>query len=136
MRLIAAREFSTLWKKVFHTVEKTARIFHTMEKCFAIFPHNGKNVSTLWKTSDFRMTRARRPQDVGAEDFFWILAGLFAKIAGGFSDDAALRAPRAGLVSASGRPRSGSAEKMPVGFRAAKIQKKSSLFSLPTPATP
>ena len=21
-----------------------------MEKCFAIFPHNGKNVSTLWKT--------------------------------------------------------------------------------------
>jgi tetratricopeptide (TPR) repeat protein len=27
------------------------RIFHTMEKCFANFPHYGKNVSTLWKTS-------------------------------------------------------------------------------------
>ena len=24
-------------------------VFHAMEKCFAIFPHNGKNVSTLWK---------------------------------------------------------------------------------------
>ncbi len=26
------------------------KVFHSMEKCFAIFPHNGKNVSTLWKT--------------------------------------------------------------------------------------
>ena len=26
-----------------------APFFHTMEKCFATFPHNGKNVSTLWK---------------------------------------------------------------------------------------
>ena len=25
-------------------------IFHSMEKCFAIFPHNGKLFSTLWKT--------------------------------------------------------------------------------------
>ena len=83
-------------------------------------------------------TPARRPQDVDAEDFFWILAGLFAKITGRFSDDAALRTTRAGLVSASGRPRSGSAEKMPVGFRAAKIQKKSSslLFHLLTPPHP
>ena len=24
--------------------------FHSMEKCFAIFPHNGKYLSTLWKT--------------------------------------------------------------------------------------
>ena len=80
--------------------------------------------------------RARRPQDVDAEDFFWILAGLSAKITGRFSDDAALRTTRAGLVSASGRPRSGSAEKMPVGFRAAKIRKKSSLGNLhPHPAT-
>ncbi len=28
----------------------TGQVFHTMEKVFAIFPHNGKNVSTLWKT--------------------------------------------------------------------------------------
>ena len=27
-----------------------AEVFHTMEKFFAIFPHNGKNVSTVWKT--------------------------------------------------------------------------------------
>ena len=26
------------------------RIFHTMEKSSAIFPHNGKKFSTLWKT--------------------------------------------------------------------------------------
>jgi len=26
------------------------KVFHTMEKDFGIFPHNGKNVSTLWKT--------------------------------------------------------------------------------------
>ena len=25
-------------------------LFHTVEKCFAIFPHNGKLFSTLWKT--------------------------------------------------------------------------------------
>ena len=44
------RGFSTLWKNIFHTVEKTAQFFHTMEKLFAVFPHNGKNVSTVWKT--------------------------------------------------------------------------------------
>ena len=27
------------------------RCFHAMEKVFAVFPHNGKNVSTLWKNS-------------------------------------------------------------------------------------
>ena len=27
-----------------------AEVFHTMEKLFGIFPHNGKNVSTVWKT--------------------------------------------------------------------------------------
>ena len=31
-------------------MENSLPVFHTMEKCFAIFPHNGKNVSTLWKT--------------------------------------------------------------------------------------
>jgi hypothetical protein len=40
------QKFSTLWKKLFHTVEKMdalpppqAKIFHTMEKTF---PHRGK----------------------------------------------------------------------------------------------
>ncbi len=36
-------EFSTQWK-IFR------RIFHAMEKLLPFFPHNGKNVSTLWKT--------------------------------------------------------------------------------------
>ena len=36
-------DFSTLWK-IF------GRFFHAMEKLFAVFPHNGKNSSTLWKT--------------------------------------------------------------------------------------
>ena len=58
---------------------------------------------------------------------FW--RGFCAKITGGFSDDGALRATRARLVSASGRLRRASAEKMPVGFRAAKIRKKSSFLS-------
>ena len=73
-----------------------------------------------------------RPQDVDAEDFFGNLAGFHAKITGRFSDDGAVRTTRARLLSASGRPRRASAEKMPVGFRAAQIQKKSSraYFSL------
>ncbi|NLD89663.1 MAG: hypothetical protein GX634_04895 [Lentisphaerae bacterium] len=33
----------------FHTVEKIAVFFHTMEENFGDFPHNGKNVSTVWK---------------------------------------------------------------------------------------
>ena len=71
-----------------------------------------------------------RPQDVDAEDFFENLAGFHAKITGRFSDDGAVRTTRARLVSASGRPRRASAEKMPVGFRAAKIPKKSSCHPL------
>ena len=27
-----------------------AKVFHSMENFFVIFPHNGRNVSTLWKT--------------------------------------------------------------------------------------
>jgi hypothetical protein len=37
-------------EKVFHGVEELACFFHTMEKVFADFPHNGKNVSTAWKS--------------------------------------------------------------------------------------
>ena len=29
-------------------------VFHTMENFFAIFPHNGKNVSTVWKNFEPR----------------------------------------------------------------------------------
>ncbi|HQQ60254.1 MAG: hypothetical protein KBC66_03245 [Kiritimatiellae bacterium] len=36
-------------RKFFHTVEKNGLFFHTMEKSFGDFPHNGKNVSTVWK---------------------------------------------------------------------------------------
>ena len=71
-----------------------------------------------------------RPQDVDAEDFFGNLAGFHAKITGRFSDDGAVRTTRARLVSASGRPRRASAEKMPVGFRAVQILKKSSSLPL------
>ena len=44
-------EFSTLWKNIFHTVEKNGRFFHALENVFAIFPHPGKHFSTRWKTS-------------------------------------------------------------------------------------
>jgi hypothetical protein len=43
-------DFSTQWKKCFHGVEKKGDFFHTMENVFAVFPHNGKNVSTVRKT--------------------------------------------------------------------------------------
>jgi hypothetical protein len=46
------RDFSTLWKNIFHTVEKQAHFFHAMEKLSAIFPRNGKTFavfSTQWK---------------------------------------------------------------------------------------
>ena len=58
--------------------------------------------------------------------------GCFAEITGRFSGGDASRTTRAGLVSASGRPRSIHAEKMPVGFRAAQILRKSSLAN-PSP---
>ena len=51
-------DFSTLWKIFFHTVEKMACFFHTMEKYFVSFPHNGKNVSTVWKTSSSPVAEA------------------------------------------------------------------------------
>ena len=81
----------------------------------------------------------RRPQDVAAEDFFRIWAGPNAETTGRFSDGDASRTTRAGLPSARGRPRNVHAEKMPVGFRAAQMQKKSSPLPshlpthLPTP---
>ena len=82
--------------------------------------------------------RARRPQDVQAEDFFWIWTGFPAEITREFSGDAALRAIRVGLVSTSGRPRSGRTEKARVGFRAVQIPKKSpsSHLSAPSPFVP
>ena len=35
---------------VFHTMENISPSFPQYGKLFGIFPHNGKNVSTLWKT--------------------------------------------------------------------------------------
>jgi len=120
------------------------RFFHSAEKSF---PQRGKipqSFSTPWKirrkffhsmekspaaSSRIRDPWARRPQDVAVEDFFRIWAGFHAITTGGFSDDGALRTTRARLASASGRPRRASAEKMPVGFRAAQIRKKSSSLS-------
>ena len=43
--------FSTVWKKVFHGVEKSGRFFHGMENVFMIFPRYGKKFSTAWKTA-------------------------------------------------------------------------------------
>jgi len=50
-------DFSTVWKKCFHGMEKTdgysdgkAKFFHAMENIFANFPWYGRNVSMLWKT--------------------------------------------------------------------------------------
>jgi hypothetical protein len=70
----------------------------------------------------------RRPQDVVVGNSIQIWTGLIAKISCEFSDDAALRATRAGLVSASGRPRSGSAEKARLVFAPAKFEWNSRLF--------
>jgi hypothetical protein len=48
-RQMSREAFSTVWKEFFHTVEKNGRFFHAMENCFAVVPHNGKKVSTVWK---------------------------------------------------------------------------------------
>jgi len=92
--------FSTPWKiraKFFHSVEKRG---------FAV-----------------RGSTVRRPQDVDAGDFVRNWTGSSAKISSGFSDDAALRMTRAGLVSASGRPQSGSAEKTRLVFAPANSER-------------
>ena len=79
-------------------------------------------------TANFRLSAVRRTwmQRIS----FGFGRGCCAEITGRFSDGGASRTTRAELVSASGRPRSVHAEKMPVGFRAAQIRKKSSLASL------
>jgi hypothetical protein len=107
-----------------------------MENFSGIFPRHGKKFSTLWKTSP----SVRRPQNVvllSAVRRTWMQRisfgfgrGCCAEITDRLSDGGASRTTRAGLVSARDRPRSVHAEKMPVGFRAAQIQKKSSLPSL------
>ncbi len=40
--------------------------FHSMENFFAIFPHNGRNVSTLWKTVEqpFSPQRTQRTTEI------------------------------------------------------------------------
>ena len=46
----APSSFSTLWKKVFHTVEKSGRFFHTVEKSFPLCGKIAKKFSIAWKT--------------------------------------------------------------------------------------
>ena len=43
-----------------------------MEKCFAIFPHNGKNVSTLWKTFCALACAAAAASAAAASEIRWI----------------------------------------------------------------
>ena len=46
----ADRPFSTLWKNVFHCVEKSRKSFPLRGKIGLFFPHRGKKFSTAWKT--------------------------------------------------------------------------------------
>ena len=85
------------------------------------------------RRAEIHLAGARCPQDVDAEGFFRVWTGFPAEITGEFFEDAALRAIRARLMSASGRPRGGRTKKAPVGFRAGQTRKKPSL-SCHTPA--
>ena len=79
---------------------------------------------------------ARRPQDGPAGLFLGRLAEIHAKTERGLSDDGASRTTRAGLLSASGRPRCASAEMPRPGFRAANPPKKSPPPRLRLPHSP
>ncbi|OQC22703.1 MAG: hypothetical protein BWX68_03049 [Verrucomicrobia bacterium ADurb.Bin063] len=81
-----------------------------------------------------RLSAVRRTWTRRISCGFW--RGCRAKITGRFSDDGAWRTTRAGLMSASGRAQCASAEKMSVGFCAAKIHKKSSYQLPPHPLPP
>ncbi len=81
-----------------------------------------------------RLSAVRRTWTRRISCGFW--RGCCAKITDRFSDDGAWRTTRAGLVSASGRAQCASAEKMSVGFCAAKIHKKSSSQLPPHPLPP
>jgi hypothetical protein len=74
------RDFSTLWKNIFHTVEKQARFFHAMEKLSAIFPHNGKTFavfSTQWKNfSGFFHTMEKMFPQCGKLGFRAVFGGF------------------------------------------------------------
>ena len=73
-------DFSTLWKNIFHTVEKQARFFHAMEKLSAIFPHNGKTFavfSTQWKKfSGFLHTMEKMFPQCGKLGFRAVFGGF------------------------------------------------------------
>ena len=79
-------EFSTLWKNIFHTVEKQARFFHAMEKLLAIFPHNGKTLavfSTQWKKfSGFFHTMEKMFPQCGKLRFRAVFGGFKAVLRG------------------------------------------------------
>jgi hypothetical protein len=80
------RDFSTLWKNIFHTVEKQACFFHAMEKLSAIFPHNGKTFavfSTQWKNfSGFFHTMEKMFPQCGKLAFRAVFGGFRAALRG------------------------------------------------------
>ena len=42
-------EFLDRMNRIYRMGREKGKVFHSMENFFAIFPHNGKNVSTVWK---------------------------------------------------------------------------------------
>ena len=64
-------DFSTPWKKVFHTVENPGYLFRTMKNNASRFPRCGKKFSTLWKIAVLfslgAMAAAASPFGVSAE---------------------------------------------------------------------
>ena len=80
------RDFSTLWKIFFHTVEKQVHFFHAMEKLSAIFPHNGKTFavfSTQWKKfSGFFHTMEKLFPQCGKLGFMAVFGGFRAVLRG------------------------------------------------------
>ena len=97
----------------------------TQSRNHAILLRSSPHAITQSRNSPLSLPPARRPQDVATGLFLRGLAETHAKTGRGFSDDGASRTTRAGLQSASGRPRRASAEKTRPGFRAAKPLKKS-----------
>ncbi len=147
------KKFSTLWKKTGQNVPHNGKTFCDFSTQWNNFGENvpqcGKILIPRWRDfprcgilSHNSPRPARTAGGVTNPLLFavrstcmWRIScgfwrGCRAKITDRFSDDGALRTTRAGLVSASGRARRASAEKMPVGFGAAKFCKKSSIPSV------
>ena len=146
---LSAMDFSTLWKNIFHCVEKPG-------KSFPLCGKTGKKFSIAWKNREkvfHCVENFLRPRGIDfnldilsqtiappttsaaftwqAGDFLRSRAGWIAKISRGLSDDGAPRTIRAVLVYASGRPRCASAEMTRLGFCAARTCKKYPFLAFP-----